>query len=174
MTGDDIRTLISVSALVASVLSLYFTRRFWLQSNRPIVTVFVDENSSGNMSTTFNLVLSNTGNRPATNVRINATGEMISKLIGEGASQEMIESINFCFSPESFVAILRNGEELTTAFGSYGVEKKSQLLNYGAVIQIAILYDDLDGRAYISQMPLKIFARHGFGGAIWSARTKSN
>lgn len=167
MNGDDIRTLISVAALVASAISLYFTRRFWLQSNRPIVTAFVDEHSSGNMATVFNLVLSNTGNRPAVNVRIHADPAIIRGLIAEGSTAEMAAEIERCFSAEATVALLRNGEELTTAFGSYGVERSSQLLNYGAQISVTVTYDDLDKRSYKAHMPLKIFARHGFGGAIW-------
>lgn len=167
MAIDDIRTFISIAALVASVISLYFTRRFWLQSNRPIVTAFVDEHHSGNTTTKFNLVISNTGKRPAVNVKIHAEPSMISRLFGDGITAEMTEAITHCFSDEGAVALLRNGEELTTAFGSYGVDKKSQLLNYGAQIPIALTYQDLDGRSYKALMPLKIFVRHGFGGAVW-------
>lgn len=174
MTVDDIRTLISVAALVASVISLYFTRRFWLQSNRPIVTAFVDEHFSGNTATTFNLVLSNTGNRPAVNVQIHAAPSMISRLIGDGITDLMAEEIRRCFSKSSAVALLRNGEELTTAFGSYGVDKKSQLLNYGVQIPIALTYQDLDGRSYKARMPLKVFARHGFGGGVWGERSNNS
>lgn len=170
MNADDIRTLISVAALVASAISLYFTRRFWLQSNRPVVTAFVDEHSSGNMATAFNLVLSNTGNRPAVNVRVHVDSKMLRKLIGEGATPKMAAEIERCFSPAAMVALLRNGEELTTAFGSYGVERSSQHLNYGAEISVAVTYDDLDKRSYKAYMPLKVFARNGFGGAIWGER----
>lgn len=174
MTADDIRTFISIAALVASLISLYFTRRFWLQSNRPIVTAFVDEHSSGNMATAFDLVLSNTGNRPAVNVCIHADPKMILRLIGDGASEEMAEEIKRCFSVGSTVALLRNGEELTTAFGSYGIETSSQLINYGVQIPVTLTYADLDKRPYRAHMPLKVFARHGFGGAVWDGRSNNS
>jgi hypothetical protein len=173
MMADDIRTLISIAALVASVISLYFTRRFWLQSNRPIVTAFVDECSSGNMATAFNLVLSNTGNRPAVNVRLHADPAMISQLLGDGVSEQMAEEIRHCFSERSTVALLRNGEELTTAFGAYGIEKSSQQLNYGVQIPISVTYQDLDKHSYKAHMPLKVFARHGFGGSTWERPNNS-
>lgn len=95
---------------------------------------------------------------------------MISKLLGDGISEHMADEIGYCFSAASTVALLRNGEELTTAFGSYGTQKSSQLLNYGTQIPIIVTYDDLDKRSYKAHMPLKIFARHGFGGAVWNKR----
>lgn len=172
ITADEIRTLIAMAALVASLISLYFTRRFWLQSNRPIVTAFVDEFSSGNVATAFNFHISNTGNRPAVDVRVEAAEADIQRLIGEGATQERAAEIRGCFTRDATVALLRNGEELTTAFGSFGVEVERRVLNYGASIPIVVRYKDLDGRAYKACMPLKIFARQGFGGSIWSKSKK--
>ena len=174
MQDIGLPTWISLAALAASVISLYFARRFWLQSNRPIVTAFVDEHSSGNMATAFNLVLSNTGTRPAVNVQLHAEPAMITRLFGDGVTDVMAEEIRSCFSSRSRVALLRNGEELTTAFGPYGREKSSQQINYGAEIPILITYQDLDRRRYKAHMPLKVFARHGFGGAIWGERPNNS
>lgn len=174
VTADDVRTLISLAALVASSISLYFTRRFWLQGNRPIVTAFVDEYSSGNVATGFNFHISNTGNRPAVDVRVEAKESDVQKLMGEGATQERIDEIRGCFSREATVALLRNGEELTTAFGSYGVTVDRRVLNYGVSIPITVRYKDLDGRTYRARMPLKIFARKGFGGSVWSKRKRES
>lgn len=169
----DLPIAISIGALSVSLVSLFFTRRFWLQSNRPVVTAFVDEHWSGNTASTFNLVISNTGNRPAVNVRLHASADDVSSLHGEGATEQMMEEITRCFDEESMVALLRNGEELSTAFGSYGIERASRQLNYGVKIPILVTYDDLDGRRYKGRMPLKAFIRNGFAGAVWN-RVKSS
>jgi hypothetical protein len=174
VTADGVRTLISLAALVASLISLYFTRRFWLQGNRPIVTAFVDEHSSGNMATAFDLHISNTGNRPAVDVRVEAKESDVRRLVGEGATKERIDEIRGCFGREATVALLRNGEELTTAFGSYGVTVDRRVLNYGVSIPITVRNKDLDGRTYRARMPLKIFARTGFGGSVWIKRKRES
>lgn len=163
----DLPLAISTGALFASLVSLYLTRRFWLQSNRPIVTAFVDEHTAGNMVSAFNLVISNTGSRPAVDIRLHADADKISMLHGEGATEQMIEEVRRCFAEESTVALLRNGEDLSTAFGSFGVEKSSRQLNYGVQIPIVTTYKDLEGRKYESHMSLKVFVRNGFAGAVW-------
>ncbi len=80
---EELRTALTAVAVAVSLGSLYFTRRFWLQSNRPIITAAVVEYASGNMGAVFNLIVSNTGNRPATNVRLKAKSREIDKLIVE-------------------------------------------------------------------------------------------
>ncbi|WP_146388000.1 hypothetical protein [Luteimonas marina] len=170
----DLPVAISIGALFVSLVSLYFTRRFWLQSNRPIVTAFVDEHSELRTASTFNLIISNSGNRPAVNIRLHADADRVSSLHGEGATEQMMEGITRCFEEESMVALLRNGEDLSTAFGSFGVEKSSRQLNYGVQIPILVTYEDLDGRRYKGRMPLKVFARNGFAGAVWSKSKPSS
>ncbi len=56
-SADDWKLLVAVAALVASGISLYLTKVNWLQSNRPIVTAFITEDSSGIGTATFNLVI---------------------------------------------------------------------------------------------------------------------
>ncbi|MBT9498361.1 MAG: hypothetical protein IV103_14195 [Zoogloea sp.] len=170
-SADDVRTVLTVIAVGISIASLYFSRRSWLQSNRPIVTAFITEHASGNTGAVFNLVVSNTGNRPATNVRIHAASAMISRLLIEGTEQKLRESIEMCFSEEATIPVLRNGEELETGFGAFTSPKTgngtSPWLAYGEEIPVEIRYCDLEGRAYISKHPLKVYARKGFGGSVW-------
>ncbi|BES83372.1 hypothetical protein PEC302110_04690 [Pectobacterium araliae] len=80
---DDWKTVLSVLALVLSIVSFMFTRRSWLQSNRPIVSASVETHAGGNESIAYNLVLSNTGNRPAINVRIRVKEVEIDACISE-------------------------------------------------------------------------------------------
>ncbi len=169
MSGDEILTAISFSAFVVSLASVYFSRRSWFQSNRPLVVAFVAEQHVGDTPSTFNLIVSNTGNRPATNIRLYASPKCLSSLIKPEASSKRKDAINNCFSDSATIPILRNGEELSTGFGEVTSKNSDdEWLNYGAQIKIKVKYFDLDGRSYKSVLPLKIYVREGFGGCFWS------
>ncbi len=166
---EEMKTIISILAIGISLASLYFARRSWMQSNRPIVTAVIAPLASGNVSTVFNLIVSNTGNRPATNIRLHAKPEEIDKLIVPSAEGDRRQEIHNCFDAESKIAILKNGEELSTAFGQVKhPNAMGQWLRYGAGITIEITYNDLEGRNYKSRLPLKVYAREGFGGCSWN------
>lgn len=165
---EDIKTILSLAAFGVSLLSLYFSRINWIQSNRPVVSAFVSEHASGNMAATFNLTIANTGNRPAVHVRLHASHADISSLLEDGVALEKFKAIESPFDAESEVPLLKNGEELSTSFGAFlGNSQEGPWLKYGAKAKIAITYEDLDGRKYESQQPIKVFARNGFGGGIW-------
>lgn len=165
---DDFRTALPFIAIAVSLASLYFSRRSWLQSNRPIVTAFVSDRGTGNNSTALNLVVSNTGNRPATNVRLIAAENDISRLLKQTAQPNRKQMIYACFQETAIIPILRNGEELSTLFGAITSNDESWM-EHGAQIEIRVEYGDLDGRCYKSEMPLKIYAREGFAGSVWKA-----
>lgn len=167
ISGDNVRTLLTIVAISISVASLYFARRSWFQSNRPIVTAFVAE--CGDLGTVFNLVVANTGNRPATRISLHATPEDIASLTDMDASDDRKCAIAKCFSEKATIPLLRNGEELETAFGAFSNNPTDGTwLNYATQIQIEISYSDLDGRNYTSHLPLRIYARKGFGGSLWN------
>lgn len=160
--------LISGAAFALSVVSLLLNRRYWHQSNRPVVTAFVAECGPLNKTGTFNLVITNTGNRPAVNIQLHAKSSDISRLFEDGADSKRLDHVAQCFMPESKIPLLRNGEELTTAFGAVSMDPgNGKWLKYGVEINISITYADLKGRRYKEKVPLKIYAREGFGGSSW-------
>ena len=112
MPDIDWKFVASIVAISISLISLYFTRVNWLQSNRPIVTAFITEHHAGNQGATFNLVLANTGNRPAVRVQLLATENNIRQLVEPGISSNHFDHIAQNFSKSSEVPLLRNGEEL--------------------------------------------------------------
>jgi hypothetical protein len=167
VSGDDVRSCI---AICISLISLAFSWRSWLQSNRPVVTAFVCDQGSGNVSTTLNLVVSNSGNRPATCVRLKALESDISTLFNSTATPERRKMINDCFQEDATIPVLRNGEEISTCFGVIARQdsEESWMLR-GAAIEIKIEYGDLGRRRFVSKMPLKIHMRNGFAGAVWKS-----
>ena len=166
---DDVKTALTAAAFVVSLVSLYFTRVNWVQSNRPVVSAFITEHSSGNTAATFSLVVSNTGSRPAVRVRLHASSEAIRRLVDEGADPHKFKLIESNFLAQSEIPLLRNGEELSTSFGAFSrLSIEGPWLRYGIEIEISVSYCDLDGRKYESRQPLKVFAREGFGGGVWA------
>ncbi|MGJ8670619.1 MAG: hypothetical protein ACSHXK_14105 [Oceanococcus sp.] len=167
MSWDEARTAVALVAVVVSFASLYFSRRSWERLNRPIVTAFIAENDEDGPA--FDLRVSNTGNRPALNVYLAAPPSTIDRLLEVSAENSHREDVHRCFSKESAVPVLRDGETLATALGWF--DKQRPWLNYGAEIEVELRYSDLDGKFYISKIPLKIFAREGFGGSVWRRST---
>jgi len=165
---EEIRTVFAAIALAVSVASMYVARRAWIQSNRPIVTAAVVEYDSGDEGAVFNLFVSNTGNRPATNIRLKAKPEEIDKLLTSSEKEKKRQSSHDCFSDKAMLPLLRNGEELTTSFGSIRkLGLAGEGLLYDSEIPIEITYKDLEGRDYRSRLTLKVHSREGFGGSVW-------
>ena len=170
LTAEDLKTSLSVLAFVVSVVSLVLTRVNWRQSNRPVVSAFIVEESMGDGVATFNLSVANTGSRPATSIRLRMEPSEFSKLLDPSADAEAKMQLARCFARDSVVPLLRNGEVLTGALGhsSRNPINKPQL-NYGADAEILIEYSDLDGKQYKSIQPVKVYPRDGFTGSSWQS-----
>ena len=49
----ELKDLTAVLALLVAVVALIYSKAQWRQSNRPLVTAFVEEHATGNMAATF-------------------------------------------------------------------------------------------------------------------------
>jgi len=156
----------TISALI-SLLSAFIARKNWRDSNRPVVTAYIDEESEGGGTTVFNLHLGNSGTRPATAVRLCAHPTDVQRLLAEEAEVKRRNNIERIFAVESRVAVLHSGETLITSFGLASENPDQKWLKYGEEINIKIKYNDLEGRSYVSHIPLKVRPREGFGGGVW-------
>jgi len=160
--------VISFSALIISFSSFAFAIKSWHQSNRPIVVAYIHEELMGVNGGAFSLVLSNTGNRPATNVQISAKADDINKVFEKEIADNQREIVKNIFSSQSKVALIKNGTEIKTAFGHF--EKKGDKfsgIKYDSWLPITIKYEDLNSRYYVSKLSLRIRSLEGFGGGIW-------
>lgn len=168
---DDWKTIISILALILSLLSFVYTRINWLRSNRPIVSAAVETHAGGNESIAYNLVLSNTGNRPATNIRIHAKEKDVEACISECDKSHKITGAIYlgvmrCFSDDGEIPLLLNGKSMINSFG-YTRGDQQTFWRYGASLPIEIKYCDLDGRRYLSKQLIRIKDSAGFAGGIW-------
>lgn len=164
---------ISATALLISISSFIFAIKSWHQSNRPIVVAHIEEHSMGINSATFNLVLSNTGNRPAVKIKLNASKDDIEKIFEEKIDDVTKEGIFNCFKEESEVALLKNNTSIVTSFGSFeGNYQNRKGIKYDSWLPIEITYKDLRAKKYKEKVPLKVRGLKGFGGGIWSKPKK--
>lgn len=167
----DWKNILSILAFVLSLVSFWFSRRSWLQSNRPIVTAAVETYTTGSVLIAYNLAVSNTGNRPATNVRIRVKKSDVDACITDWVKHNedailVYSRVMRCFSDDGEIPLLLNGKTMTNSFG-YTRRDHQTFWRYGSRLPITIEYSDLDGRKYLSKQCLKVKDSEGFAGGIW-------
>lgn len=177
--NDQLNWAIVIAAIpmIISTISLCLTVVLWRKTNKPIVTaiIFVDSPDNPNPLDTLNLIIHNSGNRPATSIRLEINPRLWFKLrhpkmsadyelksiFNDKAAEEHMKFIKNIFSKESELSILLDGEKFPTSFGSF------YFIKVGSHLPIIIKYSDLENRNYKSKLKLSIRDRKGFGGGTW-------
>ena len=170
----DPRTLISLVAAFVSIALVCLTIKFWLASNRPIVSVAVVTDQPGNVMTSFNLVVFNSGNRPAVNVSLFAEQKFLNAAMNSDAEPFITSMVYDCFSEQGLIPLLLNGDKVINGFGSTSDRIGQKGLVYGSRIPIVVTYSDLGGREYESHQVLVVKVSHAFAGSKWSSSKKSS
>ena len=167
----ELETAFSVIAILISFWSVYYTKRFWLESNRPIVSAVIELQIRGIGLASWNLVIYNSGNRPATNIRLEAKKEDIDAIISTGADESHKVAIYKIFSPDTYIALLLESKSAKTAFFSFSNEAGSpeDIVKYEGKLPIRIKYSDIEKRQYVSSITLYIRDNDGFGGGVWQS-----
>ena len=172
--ADFLRTAASFAALALSALSVWFTRRLWVQSNRPVVTAAVRTYSGENNSIAFDLAVINSGTRPAVTVRLSALHQHLEQAMEPTALVDprlevLVVEAHRCFSLDAVIPLLLNGQTVTNAFGHTGnTDGGGSLWKVGATIPVDIAYSDLEGRLFRSHVVLVVQDSAGFAGSSWS------
>lgn len=162
--------IVSAFSLFFAVLSLYFSRKSWLQSNRPIVTARVTSaERGGNQGTALDIFAENTGNRPAKNIRLSVSSEILEPLFADNevTKQNWQRTISRIFSDRGIIPILGNGKSVSNSFGFLSGGSENSTWKDEARIEIDISYEDLDGRKFNHKNPLFIAGDEGFAAASW-------
>ncbi|QHV00264.1 hypothetical protein [Synechocystis sp. CACIAM 05] len=168
---DTIRNFSSILSPLLSGLALFFTRKFWLMANRPIISVNVETESSGNINTMYNLVVYNSGNRPAINIQLKVKEDDLEQIFCErnDANKKYfdyhIESIKRCFNQKTMIPLILNGKSISNSFGLTG---QNGILIYKSQLPIKITYQDLDGRKYSNNQKLLITTSEVFADGQWT------
>ena len=160
--------LISSLALAVSVLSLVFSRRSWLETYRPIITARVSTAAGGNIAVLYNLVVENTGNRPAINIRLNVDPKILRAALKPSCTVPTTPITN-CFDPDYTILVLANGRSTSTGFGKTSNDSECMWI-VDSRLPVMITYGDLEGREYRSKITLRVRDDGGFAGFHYGER----
>ncbi|MHB1057991.1 MAG: hypothetical protein ACYC0F_08930 [Rhodanobacter sp.] len=156
--------LISVGSLLAAIFSVYFTVRLWRKSNRPLVTARIATHSGGNMAISLDILVENTGTRPALDVRLRAKSEEIRAAMLSQDSTEIQRDANRIFFSDVSIPVLANGRIMSNAFGATG---EGGDWCAGARISIEVCYSGMDGTRYTEPGVLLLHDDAGFAQTSW-------
>jgi hypothetical protein len=183
LISDQFRNIISLGSAAISIISLYFSRKSWSDTYRPIITVRVATKTPGNIATTLNLVVENFGNRPAKNIKLSVDYNKLESALLKNKDNSDRKAIELCFADETIIPILANGQSISNSFGCLNIPYKKSSLSaqfndgqYGKQsdwkldtrLDITIDYEDLDGKSYKDRMPILIASDQCFAGSFWS------
>ena len=159
--------LVSGAALIVSILSVYFSLKSWRQSNRPLITARVTSfDSGGNMGTALSLLVENTGNRPAKNIKLLANSKDLESNMIAKPEDDLRQQVERCFSDGGIIPILANGKSVSNSFGWLS-EDPQATWKAQTRFEIEVSYEDLDGRTFNHKNPILIADDTGFAGAFW-------
>lgn len=153
--------ILAVVAIAISLLSFGFAVYSWRQANRPMVVARVTTESGGSAGISLNLLVENTGNRPAQDV------ELIAKEadVRSASVQAVIpKDAERCFFSSVQIPILANGRCSTNAFWHLG---KADSWRAGAEIPVTLRYCDLNGRRFSNKHQLVLADDAGFAQTFW-------
>jgi hypothetical protein len=134
MPMEEMRTFFTGIAVVVSFWSLWWSWRGWRESNRPIVTVHVESVDETVGPIRYNLVVTNSGNRPAMNVRLSVDPEDIEKCLEDDAlhsgQSKIVAHVKRCFSGDATIALLIPNSRTTSSFGYSGDTEQGPFWKY--------------------------------------------
>ncbi len=169
MTGINIPSLlVSAIAVGISGISLYWAFKSWKETYRPLITARVTTDESiVDQLTSLNLVVSNTGNRPAKNVKLTVNRNDLANALFADPEDTVRKDVERCFS--EVITVIANDASVSNSFGRFSVNPKAKTWREPTIINIHIGYEDLGGKKYGNDQPLRIGARtdEAFAGGSW-------
>lgn len=164
--GAQLTLPLSAFSLVVAIVALFFSVYAWREANRPLVSARVSTHGEGNVNFTLDLIIENTGNQPAINVRLSARRDDLRKALTERWNGTMPEDVQRCFFSDVRVPVLANGRAVTNAFGYIGHDPDATWQR-GSELPITITYKDLRDRTFEQEMVLLLANTTGFAQTSW-------
>jgi hypothetical protein len=153
--------ILAVFSVAIALLSLGFAVYSWRQANRPLVSARITSHKGGNIATTLSLLVENTGNRPALNIRLIAKE---SDVRAAHMQARIPTDAERCFFSGISIPVLANGRSTSNAFEHLG---SPECWRAGSKIPLKIRYQDLSGRRYTSKLQLHLADDAGFAQTFW-------
>ncbi|WP_122356181.1 hypothetical protein [Pseudomonas coronafaciens] len=159
--------IVAAASLLVAISSLTLNWLLWRKTNRPILTAWIASAAGGNESIALNIVLENSGNRPAKDMRLVAAEKHVLAALNYPDETEIPEDARHCFFSGKQIPVLANGKRMTNAFGYLG--GKPGAWKSGAVIPLVIEYRGLENERYRAKMSLILVDDKGFAQSSWGA-----
>ncbi|MCS3360921.1 hypothetical protein NYL07_13950 [Xanthomonas translucens pv. translucens] len=160
IVGSGSSLLGIVSAAIAFA-ALFFAIYSWRQANRPLVSARVTSQGGSSAGIALNLLVENTGNRPARDIRLIAKESDILAALQQTAIPKDAQR---CFFSGIDIPVLANGRSTSNGFWHLG---QSDSWRAGAKIPVRIKYRDLSGRRFTSKVRLFLADDAGFAQTFW-------
>lgn len=156
---------LSVLSTLVALLSLSFAVYSWRQANRPLIFARVAAVAGGNSGIVLNLLVENTGNRPACDIRLIAKEADVR---AASILSSIPQDAQRCFFSNVVIPVLPNGRSASNAFWHLG---RPDSWRVGAQIPIKIRYRDLSGRHFSSKIRLLLVDDAGFAQTFWDGHS---
>jgi hypothetical protein len=157
---------ISTFAALVSLLSLAFAFYSWRQANRPLVTARVATATGGNQAITLNLLIENTGNRPARSIRLSVDPKALEDAMNANRDTNPVKDVERVFREDNVIPVLANGRSTSNAFGF--LSQGPCTWRVGARLPITVRYRDLGRRRFCTTFLLVLQDDAGFAQTTWS------
>lgn len=161
--------LISMISVLVATSSFFFAIFSWAETNRPLVTARVTTHSGGNLAIALDVLLENTGNRPAFDIQLSAKTEDVKRAMLDPQAP-IPTDVERTFFSGVCVPVLANGCSITNSFGSVGQEA---IWRAGAKLPATVRYRGLGGRRYVEPCTLLLADDAGFAQVYWSGPRES-
>jgi len=165
---EEFKTVFSAVALVLAIVSFLVSMRNWRQSNRPVVVAFVKTHKGGNKGIAYDLVVANTGTRPATRIRLSCDPSKLRSAFKHPDQVPFQDDIERCFHPDRAIPLVVHGESVSNSFGMTSDDPKYATWIFESSFPVTIKYSDLSGKQFKSQLELTIRDSDSFAGGNWA------
>lgn len=151
-----------VSALI-SLGSVAFAVKSWHMTHRPIISARITTAAAGETSTALDILVENTGNRPAKSIKLIAKrGDVLRAM--KHPEQAVPTDADHCFFEHKIIPVLANGKAASNAFGAVGQDGEWEA---GAKIPLEIEYFSFEDKRYTGTMDLWLVDDAGFAQTFW-------
>jgi hypothetical protein len=113
---------ISLFSAAISLISLVFARYSWRQANRPLISARITTAHSDELATALNIVVENTGNRPARDVRLIASRRAVVAALADEGKNRIPTEVSRCLLEGFSIPVLANGKSISNGFGHLGAQ----------------------------------------------------
>lgn len=114
--GTDLLPIVtSTCSVLISLAATVFAMRSWHRTNRPVISARITTAEGGNNGIALNIVVENTGNRPAKAIKLIAERTAVLRAMKEPSSQEVPVDARHCFFEHKIIPVLANGKAASNA-----------------------------------------------------------